>query len=71
MPPSTRLLFTLLSRDSSIDFSVILRGQEFTDQYLVKHEFIKRLHVRFAAEDIAIPFPIRALDVRAGAGAAR
>lgn len=57
--------------DSSIDFSVILRGQEFTDQYLVKHEFIKRLHVRFGAEGIAIPFPIRTLDVRAGAEPAR
>lgn len=53
--------------DSSIDFSAILRGQEFTGQYLVKHEFIKRLHVRFAEEGIAIPFPIRTLDIRTGA----
>lgn len=47
---------------SSIDFSVILRVKEFTDQYLVKHEFIMRLHERFAREGIIIPFPIRAVN---------
>jgi small-conductance mechanosensitive channel len=51
--------------DSSIDFTVILRGQEFVDQYLIKHEFIKRLHARFAQEGIQIPFPIRTIDYRA------
>ncbi|MBK5295707.1 MAG: mechanosensitive ion channel family protein [Vicinamibacteria bacterium] len=50
--------------DSSINFSVILRGQEFTDQYLVKHEFIKRLHRRYQQEGIAIPFPMRSLTLR-------
>jgi small-conductance mechanosensitive channel len=48
--------------DSSIDFSVILRGREFVDQYLIKHEFIKRLHARFDREGIVIPFPIRTLS---------
>jgi small-conductance mechanosensitive channel len=47
--------------DSSINFTVILRGAEFVDQYLIKHEFIKRLHTRFAREGIVIPFPIRTL----------
>jgi small-conductance mechanosensitive channel len=47
--------------ESSIDFSVILRGTEFTDQYLITHEFIKRLHRRYQAEDITIPFPIRTI----------
>lgn len=47
--------------DSSIDFTVILRGREVTDQYLLKHEFIKRLHRRFAAEGIQIPFPVRTI----------
>lgn len=50
--------------DSSVDFSVILRGREFVDQYLIKHEFIKRLHVRFDREGIVIPFPIRTLTHR-------
>jgi small-conductance mechanosensitive channel len=48
--------------DSSIDFSVILRAGEMVDQYLIKHEFIKRLHARYEQEGIVIPFPIRALN---------
>jgi small-conductance mechanosensitive channel len=51
--------------ESSIDFTVILRAREFVDQYLVKHEFVKRLHTRFGQERIAIPFPIRTLVRRA------
>ncbi len=50
--------------DSSINCSVILRGQEFVDQYLITHEFVKRLHARFSAEQIVIPFPIRTIDYR-------
>jgi len=50
--------------DSSINFSVILRAREFTDQYLIKHEFIKRLHKRYAKEHINIPYPIRAINYR-------
>jgi small-conductance mechanosensitive channel len=45
--------------DSSIKFTVILRGQEFVDQFLIKHEFIKTLQARFREEGIEIPFPIR------------
>jgi small-conductance mechanosensitive channel len=48
--------------DFSINFTVILRAKEFVDQYLVKHEFIKRLHERFAKEGIVIPYPIRAIN---------
>jgi small-conductance mechanosensitive channel len=51
--------------DSSINFTVILRAREFTDQYLVKHEFVKRLHTRFNQERIVIPFPIRTIAHRA------
>jgi small-conductance mechanosensitive channel len=51
--------------DSSINFTVILRAKEFTDQYLVKHEFVKRLHTRFCQERIVIPFPIRTIAHRA------
>jgi small-conductance mechanosensitive channel len=53
--------------DSSIDFTVILRAREFVDQYLIKHEFIKRLHVRFEREGVTIPFPIRTLVRRTAA----
>jgi small-conductance mechanosensitive channel len=50
--------------DSSINFTVVLRANEFVDQYLLKHEFIKRLHARYAREGITIPFPIRTLVQR-------
>lgn len=50
--------------DSSINFTVILRAREFVDQYLIKHEFIKRLHTRFEQERITIPFPIRTVVQR-------
>jgi small-conductance mechanosensitive channel len=45
--------------ESSIDFNVIMRANEYRDQFLVTHEFIKRLHARYRAEGIEIPFPIR------------
>jgi len=48
--------------DFSINFTVILRTKEFVDQYLIKHEFIKRLHERYAKEGIVIPYPIRAIN---------
>jgi len=48
--------------DFCIKFTVILRAKEFVDQYYIKHEFIKRLHERFNAENIIIPYPIRAIN---------
>jgi small-conductance mechanosensitive channel len=57
--------------DSSVNFTVILRANEFVDQYLIKHEFVKRLHVRFEREGIVIPFPIRTIAYRDGADQAR
>jgi small-conductance mechanosensitive channel len=48
--------------DFSIDLTVILRCEEFVDNYLVKHEFIKALKKRFDEEGIVIPYPIRTLD---------
>ena len=48
--------------DSSIDFSVILRCKEFVANYMIKHEFIKKLHKRYDEECIVIPFPIRAIN---------
>jgi len=49
--------------DFSINFTVVLRVDEFRDNYKVKHEFIKRLHRRYAQEGIIIPYPIRAANV--------
>ncbi len=47
--------------DFAINFTVIMRGKTFVDQYLIKHEFVKRLHARYRTEGIVIPFPIRTL----------
>jgi small-conductance mechanosensitive channel len=33
----------------------------FTDQFLLKHEFYKRMEVRFRAEGIEMPYPHRVL----------
>jgi small-conductance mechanosensitive channel len=50
--------------ESGIDFSVFLRAHEFSDQYLIKHEFMKRLHRRYRAEGIEIPPPMRTVVLR-------
>lgn len=52
--------------DFSIDFTVIMQTTEVVNQYLIKHEFIKRLHKRYAEEGIEIPFPIRTIDYMDG-----
>ncbi len=48
--------------DSGINFTVILKAQEFIGSHLLKHEFIKRLQKRFRKEGIVIPYPIRAIN---------
>jgi small-conductance mechanosensitive channel len=52
--------------DSRIGFTVILGVGEFSDQYRIKHEFIKRLHRRFRAEGISIPAPTRTVALQQG-----
>jgi small-conductance mechanosensitive channel len=49
--------------DSGVLFTVILRAREFTDQYLLKHEFVKRLVRCFAEEGIVIPYPHRTIHL--------
>ncbi|WP_306188920.1 mechanosensitive ion channel family protein [Streptomyces sp. MK5] len=55
--------------ESSIDFTVILGVGEFSDQYRIKHEFIKRLHRRYREEGIGIPFPQRTVTIQSGSAA--
>lgn len=50
--------------DSRISFTVILGVGEFSDQYRIKHEFIKRLHQRYQAEGIRIPSPARTVALQ-------
>ena len=38
--------------------------REFESQGPVRHEFLKRLHRRFADEGIEIPFPIRTVMMK-------
>ncbi|MCI0620078.1 MAG: mechanosensitive ion channel family protein [Acidobacteria bacterium] len=45
--------------DSSLNFTLICRVNEFVDQYLVQHELRKRIFARFRREGIEIPFPQR------------
>jgi len=49
--------------DCSINFTVIMRAQEFVASYLIKHELIKRLTIRYRSEGIVIPYPIRTLEL--------
>ena len=62
MPEFTPFIRYHTFDDFSINFTVILRAKEFVDNYLVKHEFIKRLHKRYKEEGINIPYPIRAIN---------
>jgi small-conductance mechanosensitive channel len=47
-----------------IGFTVILGVGEFSDQYRIKHEFVKRLHRRYREEGIAVPAPLRTVSLR-------
>ena len=49
--------------DSSIDFNAVMYIQNFDNQYILKHQFIKAIKKRFDEEGINIPFPIRTLDL--------
>ncbi|MFD3836944.1 mechanosensitive ion channel family protein [Streptomyces sp. NPDC058642] len=53
--------------DSRIGLTVILGVGEFSDQFRIKHEFIKRLHKRYRAEGIRIPAPTRTVALQQGA----
>lgn len=51
--------------DSAVTFQMRILIEEFSTQFRVRHEFIKRLHRRYAEEGITIPWPIRTLDIPA------
>lgn len=50
--------------ESSIDFNVILRSKQFTDQFPLKHAFIKALTARYRKENINIPYPMRTIQMQ-------
>jgi len=47
---------------SSINFTVMLRAEEYFNRFFIKSAFIKALHKRFSDEVIVIPYPIRAIN---------
>ncbi|MGI5460016.1 mechanosensitive ion channel family protein [Streptomyces sp. CA-249302] len=53
--------------DSRIGFTVILGVGEFSDQFRIKHEFVKALHKRYREEGIRIPAPARTVALQQGA----
>lgn len=50
--------------ESGINFRVIMRVQEYAQQFAAQHEFIKRLKERFRKEGIEIPFPVRTVYLK-------
>jgi len=50
--------------ESSIAFTVILRAKEYAAQYLIVHEFIKRLDRRYRLEGIEIPFTTHTVYIK-------
>jgi len=48
--------------DFSVNFTAVLRAKEFSEVPKIRHEFIKRLHRRYAQEGIVIPYPIEAVN---------
>jgi small-conductance mechanosensitive channel len=55
--------------ESAVLFNTVLRVRSYIDRGPVVSEFLKRLHVRFRAEGIEIPFPQRVLHLPEGDGA--
>lgn len=51
---------------SSIDFNLVLRARSFHERPALIHEVVIRLHERFAAEGIEIPFPQRVVHLPEG-----
>ena len=50
--------------NSSINFTLSMDINEFSQQYPLRHEFIKRLYKRFKAEGIDIPFPTTSVYIK-------
>jgi small-conductance mechanosensitive channel len=64
--PSARLIPGF--GEYSLDFTLVCQVASFVEQYDVQHELRKRILRRFRAEGIDIPYPIRTVEVRRGAG---
>jgi len=56
-------LFTGLS-DLGVNFSVAFKAADFGKQAELRHEYIKRLYLRFEREGINLPYPITSVNIR-------
>lgn len=45
--------------DSAVTYRLRLRVDDYSRQFPVRHELVKRIHARYREEGIEIPFPIR------------
>jgi small-conductance mechanosensitive channel len=63
MPSEPKVHF-LEFGDSSINLRVRIQVPQFGDRLAVQTAYIKRIHKRFGAEGIEIPFPIRTVYMR-------
>ncbi|ARV59904.1 mechanosensitive ion channel protein MscS [Nostocales cyanobacterium HT-58-2] len=50
--------------DFSINFTLYMRVNEFFDQRMARHLFVKKLHKCYQEEGIKIPFPVRDIYVQ-------
>lgn len=56
--------------DSSVTLNVVMRATSFQEQFLLRHELVKRLHARFQAEGIEVPLPMRTVQIKGPSPAA-
>jgi small-conductance mechanosensitive channel len=66
-PPQARLIPGFGAH--SLDFTLSCQVASFVDQYFVQHELRKRILRRFEAEGIALPDPVRTIELRGRDGA--
>lgn len=57
--------------ENGMKLRVSLRAQTYGDRFALRHEFIKRLHARYAEEGIVIPYPQRVVHQGAPVGEGR
>jgi small-conductance mechanosensitive channel len=56
--------------ESAVQMNVVLRSRTAADRFLLISELLRRLHVRYQAEGIDVPFPQRVVRTIVEAGGA-
>jgi len=50
--------------ENGVNFNVILKTKDFSLQYILRHEFIKRLYKKFKEKGIVVPYPSRNIYIK-------